>query len=110
MNLSDRDPARRGANPWASRSEMLVDMALQNALAGSPDQLRAMRPVAAPQVLFPDRTGFAKATPTVQQVLNIDRMTPTYRSWVSGMPVQTSVLSDHSWSGTARNALSEGIF
>ncbi len=110
MNLSDADPARRGSNPWASRSEMLVDQALQNALAGNTDQIRAMRPVAAPQKLFPDRVGFRKAVPTVQQVLNIDRMTPSYRSWVSGMPTQTSVISDQSWSGTARNALSEGVF
>lgn len=110
MNLSDRDPARRGSNPWASRSEMLVDMALEDALAGTPDEIRAMRPVAAPQILFPDRVGFAKAVPTVQQVLNIDRMTPSYRSWVSGMPTQTSVMSDQAWSGTARNALSEGIY
>lgn len=110
MNLSDRDPARRGSNPWASRSEMLVDLALENALAGTPEQIRMMRPVAAPQKLFPDRQGFAKATPTVQQVLNIDRQTPTYRSWISGMPTMTSVMSDQSWSGTARNALSEGTF
>lgn len=110
MNPADRDPARRGSNPWASRTEMLVDMALQNALAGTTEEIRNMRPVAAPQKLFPDRTGFSKATPTVQQVLNIDRMTPSYRSWISGMPTMTSVMSDQAWSGTARNALSEGTF
>jgi len=42
--------------------------------------------------------------------MNIDRYTPSYRSWVSGMPVMPSVMSDQSWSGTARNAMSEGTW
>lgn len=69
-----------------------------------------MRPIAAPQQAFPDRTGFQQNAWTIEEVLNIDRLTPTYRSWISGMPAMPSVMSDQSWSGTARNALSEGTF
>ena len=98
------------AGPWASRSEFLVDQALSNALAGTPNQIRNMRPVAAPQNPFPDRVGFRQNPWDITQVLNIDRYTPTYRSWVSGMPAMPSVMSDQSWSGTARNAMSEGTF
>jgi hypothetical protein len=98
------------SSPWQSRSEFLVDQALENALAQSPDELRKMRPVALPQQLNPKRTGLRQSPATIDQVLNIDRYTPTYRSWVSGMPVQSSIMSDRSWSGTARNAMSEGIW
>lgn len=98
------------AGPWATRSEFLVDQALQNALAGTPAQIRAMRPVAAPQDPFPKRTGFRANPWDINQVLNIDRYTPTYRSWVSGMPVMPSVISDYTWEGTSRNAMSEGTF
>lgn len=69
-----------------------------------------MRPVAAPQDPFPARTGFQQNPWDIEQVLNIDRYTPTYRSWVSGMPVMPSVLSDYTWQGTSRNSLSEGTF
>lgn len=93
-----------------SREEFLVDQALSNALASTPEELRAMRPAAAPQNPFPERRGFVKTEWDVETVLNIDRYTPTYRSWLSGMPVQRSIMSDHSWSGTARNSMSEGIW
>ena len=96
--------------PWQSRSEYLVDLALESALAASPEELRAMRPVAAPQNPFPDRQGFSKQAWTVFEVLNIDRYNPTYRTWMSGMPVEHSIMSDQSWSGTARNAMSEGTW
>jgi hypothetical protein len=98
------------AGPWGTRSEYLVDQALDNALEATPDELRAMRPVAAPQQAFPRRTGFQANQWTIEQVLNIDRLTPTYRSWTSGMPAQTSIMSDQAWGGSARNALSEGTF
>jgi len=98
------------AGPWASRSEYLVDQALQANTAMSPDQLRKMRPVAAPQQLMPKRTGFAQQQPTINDVLNVDRRTPTYRSWVSGVITQPSVISDYTWEGSSRNALSEGVF
>ena len=110
MNLNDRDPARRAERPWQSREEMLTDLALRDALAGTPDEIRAMRPVAAPQNPFPDRVGFQQNQWTIHEVMNIDRYTPTYRSWLSGMPVRPSVMSDQSWSGTARNAMSEGTW
>lgn len=69
-----------------------------------------MRPVAAPIALFPERRGFAKNVWNIMEVMNIDRYNPTRRSWMSGMPVMPSVMSDQSWSGTARNAMSEGMW
>jgi hypothetical protein len=105
MNLRDQNPRQHQKRPWASRTEMLVDEALDNALEATPDQLRAMRPVARPQNPFPERQGYGKWEMTVDQVFNIDRQFPTYRSWVSGAPVMQSVMSDQSWSGTARNSL-----
>lgn len=98
------------AGPWASRSEYLVDQALSNALSATPAQLRKMRPVAAPQQLNPKRDGFAQSQPTINDVLNVDRRTPTYRSWVSGVITQPSVISDYTWEGSSRNAMSEGVF
>jgi hypothetical protein len=98
------------AGPWASRSEMLVDQALRNALAASPDELRKMRPIASPQQLFPERTGFASSQSGINEVLNVDRRTPTYRSWVSGIMTQSSVISDYTWEGSSRNSMSEGVF
>lgn len=96
--------------PWQSREEMLTDIALQSALGGTYEQIKTMRPAAGPQKPFPARTGFRQQSWTVEEVLGIGRSTPSYRSWLSGMPVRPSVLSDQSWSGTARNALSEGIW
>ena len=98
------------ARPWQSRSEYLVDAALESALAATPEELREMRPVASVQNAFPERRGFAKSEWDIYEVMNIDRYTPSYRSWVSGMPVMPSVMSDQSWSGTARNAMSEGTW
>lgn len=98
------------ARPWQSRSEYLVDIALQNALAATPDQLREMRPIAMPLELFPERRGYGKEVWDIEAVMNIDRFNPTRRSWMSGMPVMPSVMSDQAWSGTARNAMSEGMW
>lgn len=98
------------AGPWATRAEYLVDEALQNSLSRTPDQLRAMRPLAAPQKPFPKRTGFRQQQWDINTVLNIDRYTPTYRSWVSGMPVMPSVISDYTWEGSSRNAMTNGSF
>jgi len=96
--------------PWQSREEMLTDVALQSALEGTYQELKTMRPVAGPQQPFPARTGFRQESWTIGEVLGIGRRNPTYRSWLSGMPVRPSVLSDQSWSGTARNSLSEGVW
>jgi hypothetical protein len=98
------------AGPWATRSEYLVDQALQNALSATPDQLRQMRPAAAPQQLFPKRNGFQKQEANIQSVLNVDRYTPTYRSWISGIPTQPSVISDYTWEGSSRNSMSGGTW
>lgn len=98
------------ARPWQTRSEYLVDLALESALSATPEELREMRPVAAPIALFPERRGFAKNVWNIMEVMNIDRYNPTRRSWMSGMPVMPSVMSDQSWSGTARNAMSEGMW
>jgi hypothetical protein len=100
----------RMPRPWQTRSEYLVDLALESALAASPEELRVMRPVAAPQNPFPERRGFAKSEWNINEVMNIDRYNPTYRSWMSGMPVMPSGMSDQSWSGTARNSMSEGTW
>ena len=110
QEIEAAQPPIKRAGPWASRSEYLLDQALQANTTMSPEQLRTMRPVAAPQKMFPGRTGFAAAQPTINDVLNIDRTTPTYRSWVSGVITQPSVISDYTWEGSSRNAMSEGIF
>lgn len=73
------------SRPWQSRQEMLVDIALQSAIS-TPEEIRQIRPVV-PQQLMPQRDGFAKQEYGVQEVLNMDRFAPTYRSWVSGAPV-----------------------
>lgn len=93
--------------PFATRSEMLVDQALQSATV--PTQwLREMRPAARPQKLFPSRKG-AGQTWTIGAVLNIDRQTPTYRSWQSGMQVQRSMIVDDGMEGTLRHSMQTQI-
>ena len=42
-----------------------------------------MRPVAAPQNPFPERRGYAKNEWDIMEVMNIDRYTPSYRSWLA---------------------------
>lgn len=71
--------------PWQSRSEMLIDMALQNAISDHAT-IQAIRPVV-PQQLMPQSRGFAKQELGIMDVLNTDRFAPAYRSWVSGAPV-----------------------
>jgi len=94
MNLSDANPTRRAPKPWQSRTEYLVDDALMRATSGTDDEIRNMRSVAGVQNPFPERLGFSKQEWTIQEVMNIDRQTPSYRSWVSGMPAQKSMLAD----------------
>ena len=108
MNKEPNIPTTAG--PWATRSEYLVDEALKSALSRTPEQLRMMRPAAAPQQLFPERQGYTRQPWDINQVLNIDRYTPTYRSWMSGMPVMPSVMSDYTWSGSSRNSMSQGQY
>lgn len=112
MNLRDQTPRRESKRPWQSREEFLVDVSLMNNISDDAT-IRSTQPANKPQELFPARTGFAKNEWTLEEVLNVDRYTPTYRSWMSGMPVRPSILSDYSdrmWSGAARNAMSEGTF
>jgi hypothetical protein len=90
--------------PWASRQEMLVDIALQSAIS-DPDTIRQIRPVV-PQQLFSERYGFSKRESSVQDVLTIDRQLPTYRSWVSGAPVMfRNGFIDDSYSGSSRYSM-----
>lgn len=108
MNLRDQNPRLESKRPWQSREEFLVDVAL-NAARSTDEAIRTVRPPVNAE-LFPERRGFAQEQPTIQQVLNVDRWTPTNRSWLSGIVVRPSIISDHSWSGTARNSMSEGTF
>lgn len=108
MNLRDQTPRRESKRPWQSREEFLVDVALEAARSDE-ESIRGVRPpVNAP--LFPERRGFQQEQPTINGVLNMDRYVPTHRSWMSGIVVRPSIISDHSWSGTARNSMSEGTF
>jgi len=92
------------AKPWATRQEMLVDLALQSAIS-DPETIRQTRPVV-PQQLFPKRNGFAKQSPDILSVLNMSRYgAPSYRSWVSGMPVMHSAFEDGSFSGSSRYSM-----
>jgi len=89
--------------PWATRQEMLVDLALESAIS-DPETIRKTRPVV-PQVLFPERQGFAKQAITVLDVFNMSRYGVNYRSWVSGMPVMHSAFEDGSFSGSSRYSM-----
>ena len=89
--------------PDTTRSEAIVDRAL--AIGQIPrEQIEVMRPAAAPQELFPSKAGKAFQW-TIDGVLNINRTTPLYRSWTSGMPQQWTTLTDDGYSGSTRNSL-----
>lgn len=85
----------------ASREEQLVDLALAATLAATPDEIRNMEPIR-PQTMFGADVG-PKEEWTLAQVMNIDRTTPTYRSWTSGSNVQPVPVYDRMWSGSLRN-------
>lgn len=92
------------AKPWASRQEMLVDLALQSAVS-DPETIRQTRPVV-PQQLMPERLGFAKRESGIMDVLSLQRYNPTYRSWVSGAPVMfRKGLTDDSFTGSSRYSM-----
>lgn len=91
--------------PWTTRQEMLTDLALESAIS-DPETIRQTRPVV-PQVLFPERLGFAKQEHNLFSVLNTSRYgAPSYRSWVSGMPVMRTSFEDDSFSGSSRYSMS----
>lgn len=90
MNLADQTPRRNGraGAPWQSRTEYLVDQALQS-WDTSDEALRYQRPQGVPdRPLFPARTGMRRSEATIRDVLNIDRYMATNRSWVSGFPIE----------------------
>ena len=79
-------------------------MALQNAVSDH-DTIQAIRPVV-PQQLMPQSRGFVKNEMGIMDVLNTDRYTPTYRSWVSGAPVMfRNGFIDQGWSGASRYSM-----
>jgi|694.fasta_scaffold14987_14 hypothetical protein len=96
---------QRTRRPWQSREEMLVDIALQNAIS-DPETIRATRPVV-PQQLMPESRGFLKQELGVMDVLSVDRYAPTYRSWVSGAPVmfRRAQMNDDTYGGSGRYSM-----
>lgn len=91
------------SKPWTTRQEMLTDLALESAIS-DPETIRQTRPVV-PQVLFPERQGFAKQAVNIFDVMNMSRYGVTNRSWVSGMPVMRSSFEDGSFSGSSRYSM-----
>ena len=91
------------ARPWQTRQEFLTDQALQSAIS-DPETIRKLRPVV-PQQLFPQRYGFGRQEHNIQSVLTIDRYLPTYRSWLSGMPVMRQDFEDGNFSGASRYSM-----
>ena len=91
------------SKPWATRQEMLVDLALESAIS-DPETIRQTRPVV-PQQLFPERMGFSKQVHNIYSVMNMSRNGVSYRSWVSGMPVMHSAFEDGSFSGSSRYSM-----
>lgn len=91
------------ARPWQSRQEFLVDQALQAAIS-DPETIRQIRPVV-PQQLFTPREGFSKQVPNIMSVLTMHRYTPTYRSWLSGMPVMQNDFEEGNFSGASRYSM-----
>jgi len=90
--------------PNQSRSETLVDQALQSAIS-DPDTIRKIRP-AVPQQLFTNSRGMVKQSLGIMDVLNIDRNFPTNRSWLSGAPVMfRNGFVDPSFSGSSRYSM-----
>lgn len=92
------------SRPWQTRTEYLVDQALEARFIPI-DYLREMRPIAAPQDPFPERHGYAKQVWDINSVLNVDRYTPTYRTWISGMPAMRSQLNEQGSSASTRNSM-----
>ena len=111
MNLRDQAPRQQSKAPFQSREEFLVDESLQIAYAPA-EAIRQIRPVA-PVILHAERRGFTTSQAGFHDVLSADRLAPSNRSWVSGVIVQPSIISDYSdtkWGGSARNAMSEGVY
>lgn len=91
------------AKPWQSFQEFQIDRALEAAIS-DPETIRQIRP-AQPLDPFPERFGFGKQVFDINTVMNIDRYVATNRSWVSGMPVMASRLTDDGYMGSGRYSM-----
>ena len=91
------------SRPWQSFQEMQIDRALTSAIS-DPETIRSIRPMH-PQNPMPERRGFQKQALDLETVMNIDRYVATNRSWLSGMPVMKSMLSDDSYMGSSRYSM-----
>jgi hypothetical protein len=92
------------AKPWASRQEMLVDLALESAISDQ-DTIRQIRPVV-PQQLMPQSRGFGKQELGILDILDMPRQDVSYRSWVSGAPVMfRNGFMEDNFSGSSRYSM-----
>lgn len=95
------------SNPWqprpfATKNEYVVSEALR-LMAIPAEEIRMIRPVV-PQQLFPATEGYDHTPLGIEDVLETDRWSPQYRSWVSGVvrkPRRVDNIEDM-WSGTLR--------
>ncbi len=89
-------------SPWETNEERLTSDALDRALAPA-SVIRRWQPAN----LFPPRTGFDREVPTIEDVLNIDRVYSVQmnrRGAISGTPVRVQT-TDDSWSGSSRYSM-----
>ncbi len=93
----------KSQRPWQSYQEFLVDQALTSAVS-DPETIRQIRP-RHPQQLMPERRGFVKQSLDLNTVLNINRYVATNRSWLSGMPVMKSAMSEDAYMGSQRYSM-----
>jgi hypothetical protein len=93
----------KSQRPWQSRQEFLVDEALTAAVS-DPETIRSIRPVH-PRVLFPETRGFLKQSLDLETVMSLDRYMATNRSWLSGMPVMRSSLTEDVQNGSSRYSM-----
>lgn len=91
------------ARPWATRQEMLVDLALESAIS-DPETIRQTRPPF-PLQMFPDREGYRKQEFDLYGVLSMSRMGVKNRSWISGMPVMQDYFNSGEFSGSGRYSM-----
>ena len=91
--------------PWQTRSEFLVSHALVTQLDASEEELRVMQPISGPRPLFPPRTSEPRVEWTVDDVLDVDRYAARNDSWVSGAPVQRSVIAEEGTQASSRYSM-----
>lgn len=91
------------SKPWATRQEMLTDMALESAIS-DPETIRQTRPVV-PMALFTDTRGIARQEPDIFDVLGTSRRTMSNRSWISGISVMRTSNEDTAFTGSSRYSM-----